>query len=199
MFSSNGRINVIPRARLNRADDEVAGTGSAPNQAGDVNNFFNSGTQRLNRNNLDAKVNWNRNEKHQLWFKYSVMDALVHGDFGLGQAGGGCLCDGGVGDGHTLVQIAGIGQTYTVSPNFLIDGTLGWTRFGQNVKSPDLGTNFGSRRSGASRDQRPGPAGKRDAGCSISAPIIPASAIPKDGIRSSATTSPTRSTPMRAG
>ena len=25
------------------------------------------------------------------------------------QAGGECLCDGGVGDGHTLVQIAGIG------------------------------------------------------------------------------------------
>ncbi len=48
---------------------------------------------------------------------------------------GECLCDGGgLGDGHTLVQIAGIGQTYTVSPNFLIDGTLGWTRFGQNVE-----------------------------------------------------------------
>ena len=47
-------------------------------------------------------------------------------------------------DGHTLVQLAGIGQTYTVSPNFLVDGTLGWTRFGQNVRSPDLGTNFGS-------------------------------------------------------
>ena len=31
-----------------------------PNQAGDVNNYFNSGTQRLNRNNIDAKVNWNR-------------------------------------------------------------------------------------------------------------------------------------------
>src|SRR5262249_32528258 len=27
--------------------------------------------------------------------------------------------------------------------SFLIDGTLGWTRFGQNVRSPDLGTNFG--------------------------------------------------------
>ena len=43
-----------------------------------------------------------------------------------------------------MVQIATIGQTYTVSPNFLIDGTLGWTRFGQSVQPPDLGTNFGS-------------------------------------------------------
>ena len=59
-----------------------------PNSAGDTDNYFNSGTQRLNRNNFDAKVNWNRNERHQIWFKYSVMDALVHGDFGLGEAGG---------------------------------------------------------------------------------------------------------------
>ena len=71
-----------------------------PNQQGDVSNFFNSGTQRLNRNNLDAKVNWNRGAKHQIFVKYSVMDALVHGDFGLDKAGGGCLCDGGVGDGR---------------------------------------------------------------------------------------------------
>ena len=43
-----------------------------PNQPGDNDNYFNSGTQRLNRNNFDAKVNWNRNERHQVWFKYSV-------------------------------------------------------------------------------------------------------------------------------
>jgi hypothetical protein len=144
VFSSNGRINVLPASRLNPAMMKLLALVPHSNQSGDVNNFFNSGEQRLNRNNLDAKVNWNRSTQHQLWFKYSVMDALVHGDFGLGQAGGGCLCDGGVGNGHTLVQTAGIGQTYTVTPNFLIDGNLGWTRFGQNVKSPDLGTNFGS-------------------------------------------------------
>jgi hypothetical protein len=143
VFSSNGRLNVIPTARLNPAMMKLMALVPQANQAGDVNNFYNSGTQRLNRNNLDAKVNWNRSPKHQIWVKYSVMDALVHGDFGLGKAGGPCLCDGGVGDGHTLTQTAAIGQTYTVSPTFLIDGTLGWTRFGQNVRSPDLGTNFG--------------------------------------------------------
>jgi hypothetical protein len=144
VFSSNGRINVIPASRLNAPMAKLMALVPRPNLSGDVNNYYNSGTQRLNRNNFDAKVNWNRNVKNQIWGKYSIMEALVHGDFGLGAAGGGCLCDGGVGDGHTRVQIAGIGQTYTVSPDFLIDGTLGWTRFGQNVQSPDLGTNFGS-------------------------------------------------------
>jgi len=144
VFSSGGRINVIPAARLNGPMAKLLALVPRPNLPGDLSNYFNTGTQRLNRNNLDAKVNWNRNEKQQLWFKYSVMNALVHGDFGLGAAGGPCLCAGGVGEGHTLVQLAGIGQTYTVSPNFLIDGTLGWTRFGQNVQTPDLKTNFGS-------------------------------------------------------
>ncbi len=143
VFSSDGRLNVIPAARMNGPMGKLMELVPHANLPGDVSNYFNSGSQRLNRNNLDAKVNWNRNDKHQIWVKYSVMDALVHGDFGLGKAGGECICDGGTGDGHTLVQIAGIGQTYTVTPNFLIDGTLGWTRFGQNVKPPDLGTNFG--------------------------------------------------------
>src|SRR5215470_8726891 len=124
VFSSNGRLNVIPASRLNPAMMKLLALVPNSNQVGDVSNFFNSGTQRLNRNNLDAKVNWNRATNHQLWFKYSVMDALVHGDFGLGQAGGGCLCDGGVGDGHTLVQTAGIGQTYTFSPTVLMDANL---------------------------------------------------------------------------
>ncbi|HEY1336110.1 MAG TPA: TonB-dependent receptor, partial [Bryobacteraceae bacterium] len=115
-----------------------------PNQDGDTANYFNTGTQKLNRNNFDGKVNWNRNERHQMWFKYSAMDALVHGDFSLGEAGGNCLCaGGGLGDGSTLVQIAGMGSTYTVSPTLLIDGVFGWTRFGQHVEPPDLGTNFG--------------------------------------------------------
>jgi hypothetical protein len=144
VFSSAGQLNVIPQARLNGPMLKLLDLVPFPNQPGDTANYFNSGTQRLNRNNVDAKINWNRNDRHQLWFKYSVMDALVHGDFSLGKAGGECLCDGGIGDGSTLVQVAGIGQTYTVSPTFLVDGTLGWTRFGQAVEPPDLGTNFGS-------------------------------------------------------
>ena len=144
VFSSGGRVNVIPQSRFNAPMMKLLALVPTPNEPGDNDNYFNTGIQRLNRSNFDAKVNWNRNENHQVWFKYSAMDALVHGDFSLGEAGGACLCAGGLGDGSTLVQIAGIGQTYTVSPTFVIDGTFGWTRFGQDVEPPDLGTNFGS-------------------------------------------------------
>jgi hypothetical protein len=144
VFSSGGRLNVIPASRLNGPTQKLLSLVPLPNQSGDVSNYFNTGTQSMNRNNFDVKINWNRTDKHQFWVKYSVLNALVHGSPGLGQAGGDCLCDGGLGDGHTLTQLATIGQTYTVSPNFLIDATFGWTRFGQNVKPPDLGSNFGS-------------------------------------------------------
>ena len=60
-FSSSGRLNVIPASRLNPAMTKLLALVPHPNLAGDVSNFYNSGTQRLNRNNLDAKVNWNRN------------------------------------------------------------------------------------------------------------------------------------------
>ncbi len=144
VFSSGGQINVIPQSRLNVPMMKMMALVPLPNQSGDNANYFNTGTQKLNRNNIDAKINWNRNERNQLWFKYSAMDALVQGDFSLGAAGGNCLCaGGGLGKGSTLVQIGGMGTTYTVSPTFLIDGVIGWTRFGQDVEPPDLGTNFG--------------------------------------------------------
>lgn len=142
-FSYNGRLNVIPPHRLNPAMKKLLDLVPAPNRPGDLNNYFNSGTQVLNRNNGDVKINWNRTDKHQLWYKYSIMNALVEAQASLGKAGGPPLSDGGLGRGHTLVQLAGIGHTYTVSPNFLVDGVLGWTRFGQDVQQPDLKTKFG--------------------------------------------------------
>ncbi|HEV2247185.1 MAG TPA: TonB-dependent receptor [Terriglobia bacterium] len=148
VFSSSGVLNVIPAARLNGPMTTLLDLVPAPNQpaAGDFNNYFVSGTQKLNRNNYDAKVNWNRNEQHQLWFKYSTMIARFDSAGPrLGAAGGADIGDGGLGGCHTRTQIAGIGQTYTVTPTFLVDATLGWTRFGQQCDPPDelSGVNFG--------------------------------------------------------
>src|SRR2546428_12561967 len=147
VFSSGGQLNVIPTARLNGPMKTLLDLVPTPNLPGETSNYFNSGTQRLNRNNIDAKINWNRNDKHQLWFKYSTMRATFSsGGFSLGAAGGDCLCDGGLGTTATRTQIAAVGQTYTVSPTLVIDGTLGWTRFGPAAQPPDhvSGINFGS-------------------------------------------------------
>ncbi len=144
VFSSSGKLNVIPQARMNVPMSKILTLVPLPNLAGDINNYYVSGVQRMNRNNIDAKVNWNRNDKHQIWVKYSMMHAYVHGEPSLGEAIGPPLATGGgLGDGITLVQVATIGSTYTVSPTFIIDGTLGWTRFGQHVEPPNLDVKFG--------------------------------------------------------
>src|SRR6185295_16268301 len=47
VFSTNGRLNVIPASRLNAPMAKLLALVPQPNQTGDLNNFFNSGTQRL--------------------------------------------------------------------------------------------------------------------------------------------------------
>ena len=79
VFSSGGQVNAIPQARLNGPMLKLLALVPQPNLDGDTDNYFNTATQPLNRNNIDAKVNWNRNERQQIWFKYSAMNALVTG------------------------------------------------------------------------------------------------------------------------
>jgi len=135
--------SLIPLARQSTITRRIQELIPAANQAGATANYFAAGTQGMNRDNFDIKINWNRNDAHAVWGKYSVMDAQVTCAFALGPAGGPGMCDGGPGVGNTLVQLSTIGHTLTLSPSFLIDGTIGWTRMGQNVKGPDFGTNFG--------------------------------------------------------
>ena len=55
----------------------------APNNPGTnnglQNNLFVPRLPKAIRDNYDLKMNWNRNSAHQIWGKFSVMDADVHG------------------------------------------------------------------------------------------------------------------------
>jgi hypothetical protein len=136
--------NIVPLARHSSITRKMQDLIPDPNQPGVTNNFFNADNDKTNRDQFDIKMNWNRNATQMVWGKYSIMDAQVSGVFGLGEAGGQCLCAGGAGTGDTVVQSATIGQTKTFSPTFLYDSTIGWTRMGQFVEPPDWGENFGS-------------------------------------------------------
>ena len=136
--------NIVPLSRQSSITQKMQDLVPLPNLAGTASNFFNSGTQALSRNNVDVKINWNRTSTHSIWGKYGLMDAEVSCVFALGEAGGGNLCDGpGGGVGTTLVQLANIGHTWVLSPGFLIDGTIGYSRMGQDVVGPDYGEDFG--------------------------------------------------------
>ena len=59
----------------------------APNNPGTnnglQNNLFVPRAPKAIRDNYDGKLNWNRNSAHQIWGKFSVMDASVQDLFYL--------------------------------------------------------------------------------------------------------------------
>lgn len=125
--------------------NNTGGTGFTANPTNGTfaNNYFAVGSGQLNRNNYDGKLNWNRNDKHTMFVKYSMLTALSGGRFGLGAAGGGGI-GGDPGLGDTNQYLATIGTNYTISPTMLLDATWGMTRMDQTAQGDDFGTNFGS-------------------------------------------------------
>ncbi len=127
--------------------NNTGGTGFTANATNGTiaNNYFATGSGQLNRNNYDGKLNWNRNEKHTMFVKYSMLTALSGGRFGLGQAGGaGIPGSGDPGLGDTNQYLATIGTNYTISPTMLWDATWGMTRMDQTAAGDDFGKNWGS-------------------------------------------------------
>ena len=136
---------TIPLSRQSSIARKMQDLVPLPNQGSAATaNYFNSGTLVFNRDNFDGKVNWARTASHNIFGKYSAMNANVTCAFSLGAAGGDALggC-GAPGNGHNLVQISTLGHTWVISPRFVVDGTIGWTRLEQQGISPDYGKNFG--------------------------------------------------------
>ncbi|MFN7920968.1 MAG: carboxypeptidase regulatory-like domain-containing protein [Bryobacteraceae bacterium] len=133
--------NRIPASRISPIAQKVQSYFPIANLTGSVNNFAASAVPKFNRPQNDVKINFNRSASHQIWGRYSRMDALVQGyavfGDGVGPAPG---ADPGTGD--TLVQNSSIGHTYTISPNLLLDGVFGYQRQGQTVRGVDFGKDF---------------------------------------------------------
>ena len=88
------------------------------------------------RDNYDAKVNWNRTASHQIWAKFSMMHANVMDRYYLGVDG--------VGGGATNTRIFTAGQTWTLSPTLVFDANAGVNGMQQDFQGPDYLTNWGS-------------------------------------------------------
>src|SRR5712691_8320353 len=139
--------NMIPLNQQSAIVRKIQDLIPLPNLNGTSQNFLANGSQRLDKNHFDTKVNWNRTASNMIWGKYSVMDALVGCDAAFGVGGGAPLCPSGssIGDGHLRTQVATVGTTYLFSPTFLYDGLFGWTRQGQAVTGFEYGTDVGSK------------------------------------------------------
>jgi hypothetical protein len=136
---------TIPANRISSITAKMLALVPLPNLPGTASNYYNSAPMITDRNNYDGKINWNRNERHQIWAKFSHMHAAVEAAFALGEAGGPGLCVGtcGSGIGDTNSYVGTVGHTWTLGSGFIIDGNFSITQRSQSVTGPDYGENFG--------------------------------------------------------
>src|SRR5579884_2481123 len=136
--------NMIPANLLSPIALKLQSYYPSPNNgSGFTNNYAVSGGPTLDRNNFDAKINFHQSDKEEIWGKYGRMWALSGGKAVFGIAGGPGLPGSDPGLGDTLVQVFTLGHTRTISPNIVLDGTIGYERQGQKLNPNDFGTNYG--------------------------------------------------------
>jgi Carboxypeptidase regulatory-like domain/TonB dependent receptor len=154
----SGRIafvnNVIPAERMSRVARQIIEWLPLPTASGTSSNYFASGEAEFDRHSTDVKVNWNPSGRFTMFGRASVLKFSGWTPVPFGRASGGAippdLSEGPV-DG--LNKSISVGFTYTIRPNLLLDGTLGFNYvtpealhvlWGENVGLDDLrlpGTN----------------------------------------------------------
>jgi hypothetical protein len=131
---------IIPADRISSISRQIQALYPEPNDPGTnnglQNNLFIPRKPTADRDNYDVKVNWNRTSSHQIWAKFSMMEASVFDLFYLGLDG--------AGGGDTRTTVYTVGQTWTLSPTLLLDGSVGANVMQQSMTGPDYGTNFGT-------------------------------------------------------
>ncbi len=140
--------NVIPANMISPIAQKIQSYYPEPNLGGAAtfaNNYTASGGPILDRKYIDAKVNYNLTDKQAAFFKYGRMWATSGGKAVFGVAGGPGLGGSDPGLGDTTIQIATMGDTWSISPNLLFDAVLGYERQDQHVLPNDYGTNFGQQ------------------------------------------------------
>jgi Carboxypeptidase regulatory-like domain len=140
--------NVIPTNLISSIAQKLQSYYPAPNYGGATtfsNNFTASGGPILDRKYVDAKGNYNIDDKTSMFMKYGRMWANSGGKAVFGIAGGPGLGGADPGLGDTTIQVATIGLNRVISPTMLFDAILGYERQDQQVIPNDYGTNYGQQ------------------------------------------------------
>src|SRR5215469_5705810 len=142
--------NIIPQSLLNTPSALIAQKINAlwpePNLPGLKNNYYASGGFRFDRHTIDTKVNWNINQKFNVFGRFSF---LHYSDFtptvfqSTGAQGRPIGGSSNPGHGHGETYSTTFGATYTFKPNFVMDAYFGFTKQGTNSEQTGLGTNIG--------------------------------------------------------
>ncbi len=139
--------NVIPASRLDATTTGLARTYyPAPNAADPARNFVSALSQSVSPDIYSGKVDWRASDAHSLFLKYSISHRPGYnpGTFAL------------VGGDNQLVrpQSAAFNDTWVLSPNTLVEFSLGYNRFIANFIQQNPGKDVAGQAGirGTSRD-----------------------------------------------
>jgi len=135
--------NTIPGNRIDIAALEILRRLPLPNQPGNTNNFAAFGVGEFNRTNYDLKINLVGGNKYTLFGRYSRSPALIIDPPIFGEVSGPALNGGQLGTAPSLINVFGIGGTYTFSPSMVLDWNVGYTRQNLGAQGFDIVSNFG--------------------------------------------------------
>ena len=75
--------------------------------------------------------------------RYSRSPTIIIDPPIFGEIGGGALNGGQLGTAPGLINVIGVGGTYTFSPSVVLDGNIGYTRQRLGAENFDINTPFG--------------------------------------------------------
>ncbi|MGH9852040.1 MAG: TonB-dependent receptor domain-containing protein, partial [Blastocatellia bacterium] len=135
----------IPASRIDPIAARVLQDVPLPNREGFSNNFYATAPYAYDKKTVDTKVNWNVTDKLTTYGRFSFLTYKQLNPGALGAADGvGTAPQGGntgVGSGETYgMTVAGV---YTLTPNFIVDANVGYTKQGTNSEQGFLDQQIG--------------------------------------------------------
>jgi hypothetical protein len=134
--------NTIPANRIDIAALEIIRRLPLPNQPGFTSNFATAGVAEFNRTNMDTKINYDGG-KLTLFGRYSRSPTLIVDPPIFGEVSGPALNGGQLGTAPGLINVFGVGGTYTFNPSVVLDANIGYTRQRLGAEGFDINSNFG--------------------------------------------------------
>ena len=145
VFSSGGKLNVIPGTRLNAGamtfnkliPEPTLNVG--PVVFASPHNYIRTkAAHLLGRNIGTARVDWSRSQNHVIWAKWTIQQNNFLEPFDLGDAGG-----NGSGSAYQRAQVATLGHSWTLSPRLVLTGHVGFDRMTEFATPPGYGKPLG--------------------------------------------------------
>lgn len=161
--NGSGRVpfpnNQVPANRMDPIALRIQSLLPEPNLNRLTANLFSQGSYKFDSHKMDAKINWNVNDRLTIFGRGGIQDHSFESGPILGELVGAPFYSAAAVAGPTYGTTGNMaaGATFVLTPTFVLDGNFGYTAYDANSEEIGLGRNIGREVLGI-----PGTNGTRD-------------------------------------